>query len=209
MNTLIKEKRSNFRLKTGALWKAFLALAILAVLLPLPASGILPLAANQDGKLKGKEPSAPGFIDVSGSFIDCSFNGRGPGRINPKKLIFTGDLTQTFYGTMDGCLENTETDFVYKDGSGTFIGSGTFTGVINGRSGTMVFSYSGIFIAGEPDARAQWTLDKGTGGLANLHGEGTWIGAFIDPVETECTGDPTHCEAMFEGTYFGYLGPVN
>jgi Protein of unknown function (DUF3224) len=206
MNPNYKESSSNSRRLRGALGKACVALAILVALHPWPAAAILPLRPNEAGQ-KEDGQSAPGFINVSGSFIDCSFNGRGR-RINPKKAMFTGDLTQTFYGTMDGCLENTETDFLYRDGSGTFYGSGTFTGVINGRSGTMVFSYSGVFIGGEPDARAQWTLDKGTGGLANLYGEGTWIGAFIDPVETACTGDPTHCEAMFEGTYFGYLGPV-
>jgi Protein of unknown function (DUF3224) len=166
MNPNNKESSSNSRRTMGALGKALIALAILAALHPSPATALLPLRPNEAGLKEGGQ-SAPGFIDVSGSFIDCSFNGRGR-RINPKKSMFTGDLTQTFYGTMDGCLENTETDFLYSDGSGTFYGSGTFTGVINGRSGTMVFSYSGVFIGGEPDARAKWTLNKGTGGLANF-----------------------------------------
>ena len=196
MNSDNKESRSNSGHTTGALCQAFVALAILAALLPLPAS--------QAGESRGNGPSAPGFIAASGSFIDCSFNSVVK-QVGPN-LIVTGDLTQTMYGTLDGCWTGSERDVVFlRTGAATFHGSGTFDGTVEGRSGTIVMSYEGTYDPQTNVATAHWVLAQGTDGLANLHGQGSWSGTFIEPVETPCTGDPSGCEGMFGATYGGTL----
>jgi len=202
MNSDNKKSQSKSRHITAALGKAFVALAILGTLLPLPMSALLPLPANHAG-LKGNGPSAPGFIVASGSFIDCSFNSVFK-QVGPN-IIITGDLTQTMYGTLDGCWTGSERDVVYQDGSATFHGSGIFTGVVEGQSGTIVMTYEGTYNPQTNLATAQWVLAQGTAGLAKLHGQGTWSGSAIEPVETPCTGDPAGCEGMFEATYGGTL----
>jgi Protein of unknown function (DUF3224) len=204
MNSDNKKSRSNSRRATGASGKAFVALAILAVaLLPSPVSALLPLPARQAG-LKAGRPDAPIFIAASGSFIDCSFNSVVK-QVGPN-LIVTGDLTQTMYGTLDGCWTGSERDVVFlRTGAATFHGSGTFDGTVEGRSGTIVMSYEGTYDPQTNVATAHWVLAQGTDGLANLHGQGSWSGTFIDPVETPCTGDPSGCEGMFGATYGGTL----
>ena len=201
MNTNKTENRSNLRRITGAACKASVALAILATLLPLPASALLPSPANQTG-LNGSGRNGAEFIEASGSFIDCSWNyvfrQAGP------NIIVTGDLAQTNYGTLDGCWTGSERDVVFQNGSATFHGSGIFEGTVEGQSGTIVMSYEGIYDVQANVATAHWVLARGTDGLRNLHGEGTWSGTGIDPTSTPCT-DPNPCEGYFQATYSGTL----
>lgn len=198
-----KEGRSTSRRTTGALGKTFVALAILAAaLLPLPMSAVLPLPPNQAG-LRGNGPDAPIFIAASGSFIDCSFN--SVLRFVGRNLVVTADLTQTMYGTMDGCWTGSERDVVFQNGAATCHGSGTFDGTVEGRSGTIVMSYQGSYDPQTNVATASLIFARGTGGLANLHGQSTWSGTFTDPLETPCTGDPSGCEGMFGAMYGGTL----
>src|SRR5437016_569152 len=83
---------------SGSFCQVFVVLAILAALLPLPAS--------QAGESRGNGPSAPGFIAASGPWVDCNivtdFKQVGP------NLIIAVDITETFSGTLDGCYTGTE-----------------------------------------------------------------------------------------------------
>jgi hypothetical protein len=179
-----KKSRSKSRHLTAALGIAFVALAILAALLPLPAS--------QAGESRGNGPSAPGFIAASGPWVDCNVvtDFKQVGR----NLIITVDITETFSGTLDGCYTGTERDVVYRNGSATFHGSGIFTGVVNGQSGTMVMIYEGTANA-QGVASANWVLEQGTGGLTNLHGQGTFEGTLVALQTSPCTPpDPTVCD---------------
>ena len=132
MNSDNKESRSNFGHTTGALCQVFVALAILAALLPLPR--VRPV--NQEGMGQALRDSlqrpARGLIAI---LLPIS------NRLAPTYI--TVDITETFSGTLDGCYAGTERDVVYKNGSATFHGSGIFTGVVNGQSGTMVMTYEG------------------------------------------------------------------
>ncbi len=196
MNCDNKKSRSKSRHLTAALGKAFVALAILAVFLPLPGS--------QAGESRGTGSSAPGFIAASGPWVDCNIvtDFKQVGR----NLIITVDITETFSGTLDGCYTGTERDVVYRNGSATFHGNGIFTGVVNGQSGTMVMIYEGTANA-QGVASANWVLEQGTGGLTNLHGQGTFEGTLVALQTSPCTPpDPTVCDGgMFGGTYGGNL----
>src|SRR5205085_11455528 len=98
MNSDNKESWWNSGHTTGALRQAFVALVILAALLPLPTS--------QAGKPRRNGPSASRFITASGPWVDCNivtdFKQVGP------NLIITVDITETFSGTLDGCYTGTE-----------------------------------------------------------------------------------------------------
>ena len=137
----------------------FCALAILGVPLALPSS-----AADRAGRAADTpEP-------VSGDFFPC-FSLAGPPRPVGPNLIFTFNVTATGTGSLNGTLVGTEIDVVRPDGSITLHGSGLFTGSINGRSGTLLITYSGratggheiLHIAGE----------RGTDDLAGAHLQGT------------------------------------
>ncbi|MCK4478391.1 hypothetical protein KAU88_07685 [Candidatus Bathyarchaeota archaeon] len=51
----------------------------------------------------------------------------------------------------------------------------TFTGIVNGESGTLVIQLVGKKPLGE-DWYGQWVIINGEGGLADLRGQGTWGG---------------------------------
>jgi hypothetical protein len=196
MNSDNKGSLSNSRRTTGALRKAFVALASLAALLPSPAS--------QGNESIGNGQGAPRFIAASGSWLDCDivtdFQQVGPNQ------IITVDVTSTFNGTLDGCYTGTERDVVYKDGAATFHGSGIFTGVVNGQSGTMVLTYEATANS-QGVSSGNWVLEQGTGGLTHLHGQGTFGGTFVDPQTSRCApAAPAVCDGgMLGGTYSGAL----
>ena len=133
-------------------------------------------------------PSAAG-----GSWDDCNVitdvRQAGP------NLILTVLITENFTGTFNGSYEGFEQDVIYADGTATFHGSGTFTGTVSGRSGTVVMTYAGT--AFTPTATAQWVVDQGTGDLATLHGHGTFQG--------NETGPTQDCDDTFAGTYTGQI----
>ncbi len=97
-------------------------------------------------------------IPASGSTTDCEH-------------IISVRTAACFHGTFDGTWVGTERDVFRADGTGTVQGSGVFSGTVNGRSGTMVFSYQ-VSISRNGEV-THWVVDQGTGGLAGLHGQGT------------------------------------
>jgi len=119
---------------------------------------------------------------ASGNTTDCenliSVRSSGP------NTIVVLSIATTFTGTFDGTWEGTERDVFHPNGSGTGQGSGVFSGSVDGRSGTMVFSYE-VSISPAGKVVTRWTVGQGTGDLAGVHGEGT----FPDAVETGPTGD--------------------
>ena len=64
----------------------------------------------------------------------------------------------------------------------------TFTGTVNGKSGTAVIQLVGKKSSGE-DWYGQWVILSGTGDLANLRGQGTWWGPGYRS-DTKIPGDP-------------------
>ncbi len=107
-------------------------------------------------------------VPVSGSSTDCehviSQESHGP------NTIITLSITTCFHGTFEGTWVGTERD-VFTEGHATGQGSGVFSGTVNGRSGTMVFSYMANL---SPNGIVtHWVVDQGTGDLAGLSGQGT------------------------------------
>lgn len=132
---------------------------------------------------------------ASGAWDDCNF-GAAVRSGGPNLTVNVG-ITENFSGSLSGTYAGTERDQVYADGSATFHGSGTFTGWINGRSGTGTYKYEGSAPVGTPFT-ATWVFIGQTGGLTATTGRGTFGGTF-----TGVSGD---CDAgMYAGTYAGAI----
>ena len=129
----------------------FFALAIVGALFTLPRA----------------EAGPP--IPATGYSIDCehviSVQTVGP------NTIITLSETGCFHGTFEGTLVGTERDVIHPNGTVTGQASGVFSGTVNGRSGTCVFSLV-VSITRNGDV-THWVVDQGTGDLAGLSGQGT------------------------------------
>jgi hypothetical protein len=84
----------------------------------------------------------------------------------------TGTWTGTFVGTSFDFFEL----IVHPSGFVTCQGLIDFTGTVNGESGTMIIKFIGKKTGDPMLWSGTWVIISGTGGLANLHGRGTWEG---------------------------------
>ena len=130
--------------------RGFLAFAIVGALLTLPNAQAQPIPA-------------------SGSTTDCEHVISQ--QMFGSNTITILEITACFHGTFEGTWVGTERDVFRADGTGMVQGNGFFSGTVNGRAGTMVFSYH-VTISPNGEV-AHWVADKGTGHLAGLHGHGT------------------------------------
>jgi hypothetical protein len=132
--------------------RSFLALTIVGALFTLP---------NAEAA-----PPVPATFNSTDCEHVISVQSRGP------NTIITLSITACFHGTFEGTWVGTERDEIQPDGRGRGQGTGVFSGTVNGRSGTCVFSYD----VNVPVAN-HWVVDQGTGDLAGLHGQGTTMPA--------------------------------
>jgi hypothetical protein len=116
--------------------------------------------------------------------------------------LITAAVTATFHGMLDGTCEAAERETVRKDGSQSFSGSGTFSGQVNGRSGTAILTFSGALDA-KGKMTAHWVLDKGTDDLARIDGQGTFEGKQAHSAPNECSDSQS--QSAWSGTYSGAL----
>jgi len=100
--------------------------------------------------------------------------------------IVTATEVQTLTGVLTGTRVASGTMTFHPDGTFTAHDSGTFTGTIDGRTGSITIS--GASTGTGNTGTGQIVGDRGTGGLAGLHLQGTF-----QPVVTSAT--------TAEGTY--------
>jgi len=132
---------------------------------------------------------------ASGEFFPC-FNYAAPPRQVGENVIITFNISGTSTGTLTGSVVvGTEMDVVHRDGSITLHGSFLFTGSVNGRSGTMVFSYEGIGNAVTGHENLRFVGRQGTGDLA---------GTYVNIAAEGDVGAPSPgCDLSGAGTYTG------
>src|SRR5215470_3481230 len=135
--------------------RSFLALTIVGALFTLPNA----------------EASQP--VPATFSSTDCEhiISVRTVGQ----NTFITLEITACFHGTFEGTWIGTERDEIQPDGRGRGHGTGVFSGTVNGRSGTCIFSYE----VNVPVAN-HFVVDQGTGDLAGLHGQGTALSDVIE-----------------------------
>jgi hypothetical protein len=144
------------------------------------------------------EAVAPGARPepASGEFFPC-FNFAGPPRQVGENVIITFNISGTSTGTVTGSVGGTELDVVHRDGSITLHGTFLFTGSVNGRSGTMVFSYEGIGNAVTGHETLRFVGRQGTGDLAGTYANLT--------AEGDVGAPSPGCDVSGAGTYTGHV----
>ena len=136
-------------------------------------------------------------LPASGEFFPC-FNYAGPPRQVGENLIITFNISGTSTGTFTGSsITGTELDVVHRDGSITLHGSILFTGSVNGRSGTMLFTYEGIGNAVTGHETLRFVGRQGTGGLAGVYANIT--------AEGDVGAPEPGCDLSGVGTYTGHV----
>ncbi len=113
-------------------------------------------------------------FEANGTFVQTSFelsNVRSAGGVTLFDFTETDALSGTFSGTdvvQGSCV-------VQPSGQGVCHAFETFTGTVNGESGTVQFS-DVFFLEATGAFRGTFTVVGGTGGLTSLHGHGTFEG---------------------------------
>jgi len=146
-------------------------------------------------------------VSASGYLTDCECvtGNVAVGRNTITTLSIKANFTGTFTGTWVG----TERDVNFPDGSVTIHASGKFTGTVSGKSGTAVLTYIGEAGKASPagsfgsvGSAVTWVVDQGTGGLAGLHGHGTFtLLSFATGTGCSATG----CDFTFTLLYSGKI----
>lgn len=87
-------------------------------------------------------------------------------------------MVSSFSGTFTGITNDVGTAVLRPTGDFTFNFLSTFNGTVDGKSGTVVFRVAGKGEGGTTNgtARGQFVILRGTGELANLHGQGSFEG---------------------------------
>jgi len=94
--------------------------------------------------------------------------------------IITQSLTINTIGDISGTLSGTDVAVITSTGSGFIAGSGTFTGTILGKTGTVGIGFAGTFspTTGQLNIQASFLPGTGTGQLTGIRGTGTIQGIF-------------------------------
>jgi Protein of unknown function (DUF3224) len=134
---------------------------------------------------------------ATGEFFPC-FNFAAPPRQVGENVVITFNISGTATGTLTGSVVvGTEMGVVHPDGSITLHGSFLFSGSVNGRSGTMVFSYEGIGNAVTGHESLRFVGRQGTGDLA-----GTYVNV---RAEGDVGAPSPGCDLSGAGTYTGHV----
>jgi hypothetical protein len=140
--------------------------------LPLLASLLLPAGANASTL-----PAGSGSFTATGQVISI--------RQADGNTIVTATEVQSLTGVLTGTRVASGTMTFHPDGTFTAHDSGTFTGTVDGRTGSIVIS--GASSGTGNSGSGQLVGDRGTGGLAGLHLEGTFQPVITGPTTAEGT----------------------
>jgi hypothetical protein len=126
---------------------------------------------------------------ATGSFTVTSFSITGTRTANGNTFIDFLN-TEALSGTFAGTSSSVISVIVHPSGDFNVVHIMTFTGIVNGRSGTMIIKFEAKgtgFGYGAP-VSATWVIQDGTGDLVGIHGTGTFEG-----------------HALIGGTYSGQI----
>ena len=101
-------------------------------------------------------------------------------RLADGNAFYNGPAYATWTGTFDGASTEDYVVVYHSSGFQWYMGEVMFVGTVDGITGTLVIKMQGRKV-GE-DWSGTWVIISGTGGLTNLHGQGTWSGPGFNPV---------------------------
>ncbi len=134
-------------------------LFITAIAVAAPAAAAAPASATPGSAVNGTFTTSPSTMTSTRTVGGNTF--------------VTFARTPSFSGTISGTASDTATVVFHPDGTTSVNGQGTCLCSVDGRTGTIHYSFegAGIYLV---SGSGQYLLDRGTGGLAGLHLEGPW-----------------------------------
>jgi hypothetical protein len=145
------------------------AFAVLPLLAPLV---LLPASANASTLSSGS-----GSFTTTGEIISV--------RQADGNTIVTATEVQTLTGALNGTRRASGIQIFHPNGTFTAHDSGTFTGTVDGRTGSLTIS--GASSGAGNTGSGQIVGDRGTGGLAGLHLQGTFQPMITGPTTADGT----------------------
>jgi hypothetical protein len=124
----------------------------------------------------GAVASPPTAASGTFTYLSSTFNSV---RSDGGNLIVDLSATVSYTGTFSGTSTVEGTLIIHADGSANFHDLETFTGTVNGVSGTVTFDLTGGNGPGFTDFHATDTVISASGGLAGLHGVLNWEGVTL------------------------------
>ncbi|SRR6266581_3012042 len=134
---------------------AALVIAVFAVLAVIPS-----------GTVASPPATGSGSYVVTGAVVTGVRTADG-------NVFVTETETATSTGTLTGTFVHDLVVTIHPDGSLTFHGPGTFTGTINGLSGTLEYVVEGQGSVVTGELRGSFAITRGTGDLASVQGHMT------------------------------------
>jgi Protein of unknown function (DUF3224) len=134
------------------------------------------LAASALVAAPGAVASPPTAASGTFTYTSSTFNSVSPAGGN---LIIDLSATVSYTGTFSGTSTVEGTLILHADGSANFHDVETFTGTVNGVSGTVTFDLTGGNGPGFMNFHATDTIISASGGLAGLHGVLNWEGVTL------------------------------
>jgi hypothetical protein len=122
-------------------------------------------------------PSGSGSFTTAGEVISVRHAGGN--------TIVVATEVQALTGVLDGIRRAEGTEIFHPDGTFTAHDTGTFTGTVDGRTGSLTIS--GTSSGAGNTGSGQLVGDRGTGGLAGLHLQGTFHPVITGPTTAEGT----------------------
>jgi hypothetical protein len=89
---------------------------------------------------------------------------------------YTKDPHDEWTGNLEGKSEDTYNAVILPTGKWDAGGVALFDGTVDNRKGALVIWFTGSRPDATADWSGKWVILRGTAGLANLRGEGTWWG---------------------------------
>ncbi|MDP9236749.1 MAG: DUF3224 domain-containing protein [Chloroflexota bacterium] len=133
---------------------------------------VVPLVFGAGTRAAQAAPPTP----ASGSFQDALLANVVTRSAGPNTII-TDTLTTVLSGTFSGTSVLQERYVLRADGSFIDHAVETFTGTVNGVAGTV--TEVDVLTGDATSFHGHFVVVSGTGGLANLHGQGTFEGSTI------------------------------
>src|SRR5919197_5653617 len=124
----------------------------------------------------GAVASPPATASGSFTYTSSTFNSI---QMAGGNTIIDLSATVSYTGTFSGTSTVEGTLILHANGSANFHDVETFTGTVNGVSGTVTFDLTGRNGPGFTDFQATDTIISASGGLAGLHGVLNWEGVTL------------------------------
>jgi hypothetical protein len=122
-------------------------------------------------------------IDTKCTFQITGWDEKTTQEIEGSAKLSNAKVTQTYSGAIEGTSSIEYLMSYTVQGTASFVGLERVCGTVNGKTGTFVLQHAGSFSEGK--ARSVWSVvpGVGTGELAALRGNGSYVAGHGEPAQ--------------------------